>query len=102
MALEIQIKNNVGEIAIIHKYEASLSIILAKGLAKKNIIEVPKTPKIKKTDKAPRNIRSTCYFLALSFGVLEIIIVIAVGNPAVETRYKVVKMLYAILKYPMP
>ena len=46
--------------------------------------------------------RSTCFFLKELPGVPDIMIVSDVGRPAMTIRYKVVKILYAILKYPIP
>ena len=67
-----------------------------------NIVSAPSKPIVKKTDIAIRKIRSTCFLRTELCGVLEIMIVNADGSPAVATKYNVVKILYAILKYPIP
>ena len=65
----------------------------ASGFAKNSIIAVPRIPRTKKTESATRKIRSTCFLRAELAGVSEIMMVTAVGRPAVETIYNVVNML---------
>lgn len=87
---------------MMQRYEASLPISAANGFAKNSIMEVPMMPSTKNTASATRKIRSTCLRREEPAGVSEIIMVTAVGSPAVDTIYKVVNMLYAMLKYPIP
>ena len=95
-------KNKVGAIAMIQRYASGLPANAASCLEKRSMTVAPRSPIVKKTLKATRKILSTCFRRTELFGVPEIIMVSAAGIPAVATRYKVVNILYAILKYPIP
>ena len=95
-------KNNVGAIAIMQRYASALPAQAASCLENTIMTVAPKSPIVKKTLNATRKILSTCFRRTELSGVPEIIIVSAAGMPAVATKYKVVNILYAILKYPIP
>ena len=95
-------KNKVGAIAMMQRYASSLPARAASCFENTNITVAPSRPMVKNTLNATRKILSTCFRRTEFSGVPEIMMVSAAGIPAVATRYNVVKILYAILKYPIP